>query len=370
MEDENIYVTQAMLPDYGEYCSLIKQIWDNHILTNNGPLHQELEKELIKYCGVENLTLFTNGHMALENALTSLNLKGEVITTPFTFVSTTNSIVRSGLKPVFCDIKSDDYTIDPTKIEELINDSTCAILPVHVYGNVCDVYEIDKIAKKHNLKVIYDAAHAFGEKYKGIPVGNFGDISMFSFHATKVFNTIEGGCLTYSDSKIKDKLEKMKNFGITDPEHVDYIGGNAKMNEFQAAMGLCNLNHLDVNISKRKELLQYYRSLLQNINGVQLNKVDNDVSYNYSYFPVVLLDDYGLTRDELVDKLNENKIFPRKYFYPAINDLQCYSSFKDTNTPIARDIASRVLTLPLYPDLEKKTIKKICCLIKKYERKK
>ena len=368
MKDENIYVTRAALPDYEEYCSLIKQIWDNHILTNNGPLHQKLEKELKDYCKVEYLSLFTNGHMALENALASLDLKGEVITTPFTFVSTTNSIVRNGLKPVFCDIKSDDYTIDPTKIEELITDSTCAILPVHVYGNICDVEAINEIAKKYNLKVIYDAAHAFGEKYKGIPVGNFGDISMFSFHATKVFNTIEGGCLTCSDLILKDKFEKMKNFGIVDPEHVDYIGGNAKMNEFQAAMGLCNLKHLDSNISKRKKLLQYYRSLLQDIKGVQLNKMDKDVSYNFSYFPVVLLDDYGLTRDELVEKLNENKIFPRKYFYPVINDLECYSNFKDSNTPVARDIASRVLTLPLYPDLEKETVKEICCLIKKYER--
>ena len=368
MLDENIYVTKALLPDYDDYCEMIKTIWNSHILTNNGPLHQKLEQNLKNYCTSENITLFTNGHLALETAIASLDLKGEVITTPFSFVSTTNAIVRNGLNPVFCDIKSDDYTIDPSKIEKLISDKTCAILPVHVYGNICDVEKIQKIAHKYNLKVIYDAAHAFSERYKGINVANFGDISMFSFHATKVYNTIEGGCLTYSDFGLKEKLEKLKNFGISGPECVDYIGGNAKMNEFQAAMGLCNLKNLDLNIKKRKELLIYYRNLLQEVKGLKLNELRDDIDYNFSYFPVLIMDEYGITRDELVKKLNDQNIFPRKYFYPIISDLKCYSSFNKYDTPIARDIAGRVLTLPLYPSLEKERINNICKIIKKYER--
>lgn len=369
MNDSKVFVTQSSLPSYEEYCSLIKQIWDNHILTNNGPIHQDLEKSLKEYCNVDNLSLFTNGHLSLETALLSLDLRGEVITTPFTFVSTTNAIARNGLKPVFCDIKSDDYTIDPSKIEKLITKNTCAILPVHVYGNICDVKEIERIAKKYDLKIVYDAAHAFGEKYYGESVANFGDISMFSFHATKVFNTIEGGCLTYKDFSLRDKIEKLKNFGIADPEHVDFIGGNAKMNEFQAAMGLCNLKNLDLNISKRKEILLYYRELLENVKGIQLNKIDSNISYNYSYFPIVLLDDYGISREELIKAFERENIFPRKYFYPITNELSCYANYDKYETPIAKDISSRILTLPLYPELEKNNVEKICRLIKTYERK-
>ena len=274
MEEEKILVTKSTLPTLEEYTEMIKPIWESHWLTNNGPIHNKLEGEIEKYLDVENATLFTNGHLSLGNALKVLDLPegGEVITTPFTFISTTHAIARNGLVPVFCDINYDDYTIDVNKIESLITDKTVAIVPVHVYGNVCNVEKIKEIAEKYNLKVVYDAAHAFGVKYNGVSVGNFGDLSMFSFHATKVFNTIEGGAVTYHNAEFKQKLNNLKNFGIIDEEHMLCIAGNAKMNEFQAAMGLCNLKHLDENVKLRKELLEYYRKLLQDIKGIKLSK--------------------------------------------------------------------------------------------------
>lgn len=355
-------VTKASLPKYEEYCKEIKSIWDNSWLTNNGELHNKLESELKNYLDVNNLTLFVNGHLALENAIKVLDLKGEVITTPFTFISTTHAIARCGLTPVFCDINPEDYTIDVNKIEELITDKTSAIIPVHVYGNVCNVEEIERIAKKHNLKVIYDAAHAFGVEYKGKSIADYGDISMFSFHATKVFNTIEGGALVYQNSDYKEKLNYLKNFGITDEEHIDYIGGNAKMNEFQAAMGLCNLKYIDDNIKKRKIIYERYIELLKDIKGIKLNYIQDDVTSNYAYFPIVVQDDYKLTRDELYDILVSNNIYPRKYFYPISNELDIYKDCKG-NTPIARDISNKVLTLPIYPDLELENVEKICKII-------
>lgn len=260
-----ILVTRSSMPDYEEYCEEIKELWDSHWLTNMGKKHKELQAKLEEMLGVPHVTLYTNGHLALENVIASFNFpKGsEVITTPFTFASTTHAIVRNGLEPVFCDINSDDYTIDVTKIEDLITDKTCAIVPVHVYGNMCDVEEIERIAKKHDLKVIYDAAHAFGVEYKGKSSACFGDASMFSFHATKVFNTIEGGAVCYHDDSLVQKLNDLKNFGIHGPEEVAYIGGNAKMNEFQAAMGICNLRHFDSEILKRKAVVERYRSHLE-----------------------------------------------------------------------------------------------------------
>ena len=253
----NILVTRSSMPSYEEYCEEIKDLWDSHWLTNMGVKHQKLQKELEEYFDIPHVALYTNGHLALENAIAALNLPkgGEVITTPFTFASTTHAIVRNGLVPVFCDVKEDDYTIDVSKIENLITDQTVAIVPVHVYGNMCDVEEIDRIAKKYALKVIYDAAHAFGVKYKGVSSACFGDASMFSFHATKVFNTIEGGCVCFKDDSWVQLLNDMKNFGIHGPESVEFVGGNAKMNEFQAAMGLCNLRHLDEEIGKRKKVV-------------------------------------------------------------------------------------------------------------------
>ena len=299
--NKQILVTRSSMPSFEEYCEEIKELWDSHFLTNMGVKHKELEKNLKEYLKCDNINLFTNGHLALECALKVFDLQGEVITTPFTFASTTHAIVRNGLKPVFCDINPIDCTIDVEKIESLITDKTCAIVPVHVYGNLCNVEKIEEIAKKHNLKVIYDAAHAFGVEKNGVGVANFGDASMFSFHATKVYNTIEGGAVTYQDKILNKKINDIKNFGITGPETVEYIGGNAKMNEFQAAMGLCNLRHVDNEIEKRKKVVERYRERLLNVDGIKLVPIQKGVKQNYAYFPVVF-DNYKYTRDEVFVK--------------------------------------------------------------------
>lgn len=359
-----VLVTRSSMPELEEYVNEIKNLFESHWLTNNGIKHRELENELCAYLNVKNIKLFCNGHMALYTALKALDLKGEVITTPFSFASTTHAIVQNGLTPVFCDINKDDYTIDVDKIESLITDKTCAIVPVHVYGNICDVDKIEAIAKRHNLKVIYDAAHAFGVKYKGESVLNYGDISMLSFHATKVFNTIEGGALVYNNSNYSDKLNQLKNFGIIDEENVDYVGMNCKMNEFQAAMGLCNLRHIDSEIAKRKLIVERYVENLKNIKGIKLNKIQENVISNYAYFPIVVEDEYELTRNDLFDLLAKNDICARKYFYPLINDYGCYNKkYNSDDTPIAKDIADRVITLPLYADLSLETVDQICNII-------
>lgn len=362
--DKLIQVTKSSMPEFEEYIEEIRELWDTHWLTNMGTKHKALESKLLDYLKVSNITLFTNGHLALECIIAALNLRGEVITTPFTFASTTHAIVRNGLKPVFCDINPDDYTIDVEKIESLITEKTSAIIPVHVYGNACDVDAIDRIAKKHNLKVIYDAAHTFGVTVNGQGIGTFGDASMFSFHATKVFNTIEGGAVTYNDSSIKQVLNDLKNFGITGPETVEYVGGNAKMNEFQAAMGICNLRHVNGEIIKRKKVVERYIENLKDITGIQLSKKQVDVESNYAYFPVVF-DGYKITRDEVFEKLKGNDIIARKYFYPLTNSFECYKDQYDVNeTPVAKYIAERVLTLPLYADLASEDVDRICEIIK------
>lgn len=366
--NRQILVTSSSMPDFEEYVEEIKDLWESRWLTNNGVKHQQLEKELTNYLNTPYTVLFTNGHLALENVIAAFNLTGEVITTPFTFVSTTQSIVRNGLKPVFCDINPDDYTIDTNLLESLITDKTSAIVPVHVYGNVCNVNEIDRIAKKYNLKVIYDAAHAFGVTIEGIGVGNFGDASMFSFHATKVFNTIEGGAVTFKDSILKEKLNSLKNFGITDPESVDYIAGNAKMNEFQAAMGICNLRHVDNEIRKRKVAVERYFDRLSGVPGIKLVSPQKGVKNNYAYFPVVF-DGYRMTRDEVAEALARENIFARKYFYPLTNSFKCYQGKIDPGkTPVAEYISKRVLTLPLYANLSTEDVDRICDIVLGYHR--
>ncbi len=362
-----ILVTRSSMPSFDEYCEEIKELWDSHWLTNMGVKHKELQATLEAYLDVPHVTLYTNGHLALENAISALNLPkgGEVITTPFTFASTTHAIVRNGLVPVFCDIREDDYTIDNEKIESLITDKTCAIVPVHVYGNMCHVEEIEKIAKKYGLKVIYDAAHAFGVKYKGISSANFGDMSMFSFHATKVFNTIEGGAVCYKDDKLVQLLDDQKNFGIHGPESVAYIGGNAKMNEFQAAMGICNMRHLSEEIEKRKKVAGRYKHRLGGIKGIKISIVQKDVESNYAYFPVVF-DDYKYTRNEVFERLTNEDISARKYFYPLANSFECYKHYPTANvedTPIALEMSLKVLTLPLYADLSIEDVDRICDVI-------
>ncbi|GMR70969.1 DegT/DnrJ/EryC1/StrS family aminotransferase [Aerococcus viridans] len=359
-----IQVTQSSMPDFEEYIEEIKDLWESKWLTNMGSKHKALESQLLEYLKVPNITLYTNGHLALEGVIAALKLSGEVITTPFTFASTTHAIVRNGLTPVFCDINPDDYTIDVDKIENLITEKTSAIIPVHVYGNVCNVEAIDRIAKKHNLKVIYDAAHTFGVTVNGQGIGTYGDASMFSFHATKVFNTIEGGAVTYNDSSIKQVLNDLKNFGITGPETVEYVGGNAKMNEFQAAMGICNLRHVNGEIIKRKKVVERYIENLKDITGIQLSKEQVNVESNYAYFPVVF-DGYKMTRDEVFGKLKDNDIVARKYFYPLTNSFECYKDQYDADeTPVAKYIAERVLTLPLYADLPLEDVDRICEIIK------
>ena len=362
-----ILVTRSSMPSLDEYIEEIRSVWDSHWLTNMGVKHKELEKALKDYLEVPHVTLYANGHLALENAIVALNLPegGEVITTPFTFASTTHAIVRNGLVPVFCDINEDDYTIDVSKIETLITDRTVAIVPVHVYGNLCDVEEIERIAKRYGLKVVYDAAHAFAVKYKGVSSATFGDASMFSFHATKVFNTIEGGAVCYANDAWVQLLNDQKNFGIRGPESVKYIGGNAKMNEFQAAMGLCNMRHLEGEIAKRKAVVGHYRSRLEGVGGIKLSAIQKDVESNYAYFSVVF-DGYKYTRNEVFEKLAEQGIEARKYFYPLTNSFECYRNYPTAGiekTPVAQHIALRVLTLPLYADLGLEDVDRICDVI-------
>ena len=362
---KEIMITRSSMPQLEEYVEEIKDIWDTHWLTNMGVKHRELERKLTEYLDVENIELLSNGHMALELSIQAMNLQGEVITTPFTFASTTHAIVRNGLVPVFCDINPIDFTIDVTKIEELITDKTSAIVPVHVYGNVCNVEEIERISRKYGLKVIYDAAHTFGVTYKGKGIGSFGDASCFSFHATKVFNTIEGGAVCYRDKELGDKIYNLKNFGIRGEESVEGVGANAKMNEFQAAMGICNLRHIDEEIGKREKIIKYYRERLKNIEGIQLNCVQKEVKSNFAYFPV-LFDEKksGKNRDEIFKKLKESGIYARKYFYPLTNMFECYKKYYNSmETPVALEVSKKVLTLPLYADLSIGDVNKICDII-------
>lgn len=366
----SIYVTQSSMPELEDYIREIEPIFQSKILTNMGPVYKKFQHQLIDYLKVPYLSLFVNGHMALEMAIQALGLNipgGEVITTPFTFVSTTHAIVRNGLKPVFCDIKFDDYTMDPDKIEELITEKTVAIVPVHVYGNICEVEKIERIAKKHNLKVIYDAAHAFGCTYKGVGVGNYGDASMFSFHATKCFHSIEGGAVAFKDATYREKLHNLKNFGIQGPDDVIDVGGNAKMDEFRAAMGICNLDRIDVCIEKRKQVYQRYMERLSGVKGVKLSHLQKNVRTNYAYFPVYFDEnEFGKNRDDIFELLKQQNIYARKYFYPAVNDMTCYKKEHGLyETPIAKDVSLNILALPLYENLDLKDVDRICDFILK-----
>lgn len=363
--ENKINVTRSSMPNFDEYVEEIKEIWDSRWLTNMGPKHKKFQADLIDFLGIDKIDLFCNGHMALELAIQAMGLTGEVITTPFTFASTTHAIVRNGLTPVFCDVDPVTYTMDVTKIENLITDKTSAIIPVHVYGNICNIEEIDRIAQKHNLKVIYDAAHAFGVKYKGKGIGNFGDASMFSFHATKVFHSIEGGAVCFSDKAFGERLLKLKNFGQAGNDVIDEIGANAKMNEFAAAMGICNLRHLDEEIAKRKLAVERYRERLGDVNGISLCPMQENVETNYAYFPVVFdKKEFGLSRDEVMDNLVKEGIGARKYFYPITNTFDCYNDHNaKEETPVAYDISMKVLTLPLFADMTAQTVDRICDVI-------
>ena len=367
MENTRINVTKSSMPSFEEYCAEIKKIWDNRWLSNRGIEHQTFEKMLCQYLQCQYVSLFANGHVALEVTIDAFNFpKGsEVITTPYTHCSTTHAIVRNGLVPVFVDVKEDNYTIDPMLIEKKVTDKTVAIVATHVYGYMCDVEKIEEIAKRYHLKVIYDAAHAFGVHYKGKDATSFGDAAMISCHATKVFHTIEGGITVFHDQNAYSKVDNLTNFGFVSHEQVDYVSTNARMNEFEAAMGICNLRHIVEEINKRRIVGEHYWERLEGYPGVKCIKPDKDVDWNYAYFPIIF-DGYKVDRNQIQAKLAENNIFARKYFYPITSELNCYIELYGKsvkNTPIAHHAAECVLTLPMYSDLTLEDVDRICDII-------
>lgn len=362
-----ITVTQPCLPPLDEFIPYLEKIWENKWLTNNGPLHQQLEEELAKYLGVKYISLFSNGTLALISALQALNIQGEVITTPFSFVATTHSLWWNKITPVFVDIEPEYLNLDPKKIEAAITPRTTAILPVHVYGNPCQMEEIQRIADKHRLKLIYDAAHAFGVKKQGVSVLNYGDLSVLSFHATKVFSTIEGGAIISHSEEMKHHIDNLKNFGFRDETIVEEPGINAKLNELQAAYGLLQLKYIDGFIDKRKKITELYQSLLIDIPGIRFLPDMLGVTHSYSYFPILIDEsEYGISRDTLYEKLKENNIFARRYFYPLISDFEPYcelSSANHENLKVATKAALQVLCLPIYVDLNEIDVNRIVSII-------
>jgi len=356
-----INVTKSSLPSFHKYKKLIRSVWKTNQLTNFGPLHNLLEDNLKSYLGVENIYLVSNGHLALEIALEALELKGEIITTPFTFVSTTNAIIRSGLVPVFCDINIENYTIDAKKIEPLINENTSAILAVHVYGNICDIDEISKLAKKYNLKVIYDAAHSFGITYNQKSIMTYGDISITSFHAAKIYNTGEGGAIFVNNENLNMKLYELINFGIVKNGGINYPGLNAKMSEFGAALGLLNLETVDLEIANRKRVANSYDRYLSELDGINITSFQRDT--NYSYY-TILIENNKFPRDTLLDELKKNNIMARKYFWPLTSDLDYCSEYRKDSLENSKLVSNSVVALPMYGGLSTKDIKRICNIIK------
>ena len=360
---KRINVTKSSMPKFEEYIEELRPVWNSRWLSNRGEASKKFENMLKAYLKTDNLYLFANGHVALEVAINALYLSGEVITTPYTHCSTIHSIVRNGLTPVFCDVKEDNYTINPELIEELITEKTVAIVATHVYGFLCDVESIEKIAKRHNLVVIYDAAHAFGVEKNGIGVANFGDAAMFSTHATKVFHTIEGVIVTYKDKEKFKAMSKLVNFGFTSQEDIDYVGTNARMNEFEAVMGICNLRHIDEEIQKRKIAGDHYYKRLKGVEGIKLIDIPSELRWNYAYMPI-FFDGYKENRDEIKVKLENNNIFARKYFYPIVNKAGCYAEqYGNANLPVAEHAAECVLTLPIYADMAVDDVDRICDII-------
>jgi len=364
---KNIYVTQPFLPPLEEFQPYLKQIWDSKWLTNGGPFHQDFERQLADHLGVKHLALFANGTLALVTALQALRITGEVITTPFSFVATAHSLLWNGIRPVFVDIHPETFNLDPEKIEAAITPQTTAIMPVHVYGRPCDVDKIQKIADIYGLKIIYDAAHAFGVKLKDESLLKHGDLSTISFHATKVFTTFEGGAIVCPDAKIKKRIDDLKNFGFHNEVTVVAPGINAKMNEIQAAFGLLQLKHIDRAIDKRRIIDAQYRKELASVKGISIPRLPADTIYNYAYFPILIEKEYPLTRDELNDKLRQQGISPRRYFYPLISEFPMYRglpSAAPSNLATAKKVAERVLCLPIYPALENEFIEKTISIIK------
>ncbi|WP_238884656.1 DegT/DnrJ/EryC1/StrS aminotransferase family protein [Clostridium sp. YIM B02551] len=356
-----INVTKTYLPKKENYFKYVDKIYENGWLTNNGPLLQEFESRLKDFLGVKNILLVSNGTLALQIAYKALELKGEVLTTPFTFVATTSSIVWEGLTPKFIDINPKTLNIDEEKIEEYISKDTCAIVPVHVFGNPANVRKIDSIAKKHNIKVIYDAAHAFDVKLNNQSILNFGDISTLSFHSTKIFHSIEGGALIINDDEIYKKAKRLINFGMIDKEKIAEVGINAKMNEFQAAMGLCVLDEYEQIVENRKKVYEYYKNKLKA--DIEYPIIDKDISWNYSYFPVIFRNE-KITLN-IINELNKLEIFPRRYFYPSLETLNYVEKFN--NIIHSTDISKRILCLPFYDSLSFDELDKIISIINNYK---
>ena len=365
-EIKNIYVTKPFLPPLEEFIPYLEKIWANKILTNGGPFHQELEQALGEYLGVEHISLFTNGTIALVTALQALRITGEVITTPYSFVATSHSLLWNGIKPVFVDIDPDTLNLDPAKIEAAITPHTTAIMPVHCYGHPCDVAGIQKIADSYNLKVIYDAAHAFGVQDDGGSILRHGDLSVLSFHATKVFNTFEGGAIVCQDAKTKQRVDHLKNFGFVNEVTVVEPGINGKMSEFNAALGLLQLKYVDQAVARRKEIDANYRVQLEHVKGVRCLPGADEIFANYSYFPILVGSDYPMDREALYQKFIDSNIFVRRYFYPLISNFPMYRglpSANSNNLPVATEMAQKVLCLPIYPDLSADQIDLIVSLI-------
>lgn len=365
-ETEPIYVTQPLLPPLKEFIPYLEKIWKSKWLTNNGAFHQELEKALCKYLGVQYLSLFSNGTIALITALQALRITGEVITTPYSFVATAHSLLWNGIKPIFVDINPDTLNLDPSRIEGAITPQTTAIMPVHCYGHACAVEAIQKIADKYGLKVIYDAAHAFGVRDAGGSILRHGDLSILSFHATKVFNTFEGGAIVCPDAKTKQRIDYLKNFGFVDEVTVVAPGINGKMSEVNAAFGLLQLKYIDEALARRKEIDATYRKSLKNVQGIRYVHDGGEKVANYAYFPILVEADYPVSRDDLYRKLREHNVYARRYFYPLISDFSMYRglfSAQRENLPVAVDAGSKVLCLPIYPDLADEDVNRIVNLI-------
>jgi dTDP-4-amino-4,6-dideoxygalactose transaminase len=367
MPEKPIYVTQPSLPPLEEFIPYLEQIWENKWLTNNGPFHKELEKALCEYLGVEHIALFTNGTIALVTALQALRITGEVITTPYSFVATAHSLLWNGIKPVFVDIDPITLNLDPKKIEAAITQQTTGILPVHCYGNPCDVGAIQEIADNYNLKIIYDAAHAFGVKDKEGSVLRHGDLSILSFHATKVFNTFEGGAIVCPDAKTKQHIDNLKNFGFVNETTVVATGINGKMSEFNAAFGLLQLKHVGAAMERRQEIDKFYRENLNDIPGITCLEKTGQQEANYAYFPILVGDDYPLSRDALYEKMRANGVYGRRYFYPLITEFPMYRGLPSAslqNLPVAAGIAEQVICLPIYPKLIDSEINQIVSILK------
>jgi dTDP-4-amino-4,6-dideoxygalactose transaminase len=366
MSEKPVYVTQPTLPPLEEFIPYLEKIWANKILTNGGPFHQQLEKALCDYLGVKHLALFSNGTLGLVTALQALRVTGEVITTPYSFVATAHSLLWNGIKPVFVDVHPDTLNLDPAKIEAAITPHTTAIMPVHCYGHPCDVQAIQKIADNYNLKVIYDAAHAFGVQDEGGSVLRHGDLSVLSFHATKVFNTFEGGAIICPDAKTKLRIDQLKNFGFVDETTVVAPGINGKMSEINAAFGMLQLQHIDEALAQRKRVDAAYREALRKVRGIRCLQDAGEKVANYSYFPLLVEADYPLSRDALYQKLKDNNIFARRYFYPLITDFSMYRGMPSAhrgNLPVATAAAQKVLCLPIYPALTPQELQRITQLI-------